>query len=219
MICESNLNCQCNLTEHEPKLVVLTGGPGAGKTAVLELARRNFCEHIAVLPEAASIVFGGGFIRRDSLAGKKSAQRAIFRIQRELESLVLEEKRSAVILCDRGTLDGLAYWPDSEESYWKENGTTRDQELARYAAVIHLRTPQAHQGYNLSNPVRIETADQAALIDRKIFEAWSGHPNRVFVESAEDFIAKAEKAVELIKRHLPECCRSHPIPEIKSGRK
>jgi len=39
-------------------LVVLTGGPGAGKTAFLEIARRNFCEHIAVLPEAASIVFG-----------------------------------------------------------------------------------------------------------------------------------------------------------------
>jgi predicted ATPase len=47
-----------------PKLVVLTGGPGAGKTALLEVVRRHFCEHVVVLPEAASIVFGGGLASR-----------------------------------------------------------------------------------------------------------------------------------------------------------
>ena len=40
--------------------MVLTGGPGAGKTAVLEVVRRTFCEHVTVLPEAASILFMGG---------------------------------------------------------------------------------------------------------------------------------------------------------------
>ena len=28
--------CRCQLTQREVKLVVVTGGPGAGKTAVLE---------------------------------------------------------------------------------------------------------------------------------------------------------------------------------------
>jgi len=214
MNCDSNIRCQCNLVEHNPKLVVLTGGPGAGKTAVLELARRNFCEHIAVLPEAASIVFGGGFIRRDSLPARKAAQRAIFHVQRELEKVVIEEGKSAVILCDRGTLDGLAYWPNSEESFWQENGTTRERELARYAAVIHLRTPGALQGYNHRNPVRVETADQAAAIDQRIVEAWQGHPNHHFVESAQEFVSKAAEAVELIRRELPACCRTHPVPEV-----
>ena len=214
MNCDSSLRCQCNLVEHRPKLVVLTGGPGAGKTAVLELARRNFCEHIAVLPEAASIVFGGGFIRRDTIPAKKAAQRAIFRIQRELEQLVIDEKKSAVILCDRGTLDGWAYWPNSEETFWKEIETTRERELARYTAVIHLRTPGAAQGYNHKNPVRIETVEQAAAIDHRIVEAWRGHPNHHFVESAQEFVAKAAQAVELIRRELPECCREHPVPEV-----
>ena len=37
--------------------IALTGGPGAGKTAVLELARRLLCEHVHILPEAPGIVF------------------------------------------------------------------------------------------------------------------------------------------------------------------
>ncbi len=31
--------------------MVLTGGPGAGKTAILELVRRTLCPHVALLPE------------------------------------------------------------------------------------------------------------------------------------------------------------------------
>ena len=70
---------------------MLTGGPGAGKTAVLELALRSLCKHVAVLPEAAAIVFGGGFPRRTSVPARKAAQRAIFHVQRESERLVLED--------------------------------------------------------------------------------------------------------------------------------
>ena len=35
----------------EPRRVVLTGGPGAGKTAALEMIKQSFCEHVRVLPE------------------------------------------------------------------------------------------------------------------------------------------------------------------------
>ncbi len=48
-------------------VVSLVSSPGAGKTALLELIRQSFCRHVVVLPEAASIVFGGGFPRHDDL--------------------------------------------------------------------------------------------------------------------------------------------------------
>ncbi len=51
--------CACR-QRHDMRRIVLTGGPGAGKTAVLELVRQEFCAHVTVLPEAAGIVFGGG---------------------------------------------------------------------------------------------------------------------------------------------------------------
>ena len=54
--------CECQ-APHERRRIVLTGGPGAGKTAVLEMIRQSFFSHVTVLPEAASIKFGGGFPR------------------------------------------------------------------------------------------------------------------------------------------------------------
>ncbi len=43
----------CGRSHHQTRLVALTGGAGAGKTAVLELALRTFCPHVGVLREAA----------------------------------------------------------------------------------------------------------------------------------------------------------------------
>lgn len=217
--CESKSGCSCSMQSHDCKLIVVTGGPGAGKTAVLEIARKNFCQHISILPEAASILFGGGFPRGDSLAAKKASQRAIFHIQRELEQLVEDEKKSAVALCDRGTLDGLAYWIGDEELFWNDVGSTKEKELKRYAVVIHLRTPPLEQGYNHQNPVRIETAIQAAAIDLKIEKVWEDHPNRFFVSSENEFLEKVETAISIIKEHLPECCKHHEISELKDSLK
>lgn len=206
-------------TQHPPaampptRLVVLTGGPGAGKTAVLELARRSLCEHVAVLPESASIIFGGGFPRRPSVPGRAAAQRAIVHVQRELERWMMEEdNRVTVALCDRGVLDGLAYWPGPPEGFFAELGTTQELELARYAAVIHLRTPPAGAGYETRNPLRIETPEEAAVLDARIEAVWRPHPRRFIVDNAPDFLTKARRALALIHAELPECCRAHVTP-------
>lgn len=212
-----DMQCHCPESDHSCRLVVLTGGPGAGKTAVLEVVRRNFCEHVAVLPEAASILFGGGFPRRVTLPARRAAQRAIWHVQRGLERMVIEEGMAAVALCDRGTVDGLAYWPDAPESYWSALGTTLEAELARYAAVIHLRTPSAESGYNHRNPVRTESALEAARIDERIARAWSEHPRRCFVENAHDFVEKLARAVALIRDEVPPCCRAHPVAELSES--
>lgn len=207
--CERLKGCTCQKENHAPKRIVITGGPGAGKTAVLEIARKKFCEHIAILPEAASILFSGGFWRHDTLAAKKAAQRAIFYIQRELEQLVENEGKVALALCDRGTLDSLAYWPDKEELFWEEVRTTKEIEMARYDVVIHLRTPSLDQGYNNQNPVRIETALEAAEIDKRIVAAWNDHPKRYIIDSEDDFLDKASKVMKIIMLELPECCKGH----------
>jgi hypothetical protein len=198
--------CGCT-RNHDPQLVVLTGGPGAGKTAVLELIHHDFCEHVVVLPEAAGIIFGGGFPRRPSGVGRQAAQRAIFRVQRELERLALEEHAAAIILCDRGTIDGAAYWPGDAASFFRENETSQEAELARYSAVIDLRTPPERNGYNHTNALRIESAREAAAIDATILNLWGEHPRRHIVESTADFLEKAARAVSLVRNEVPECCR------------
>lgn len=198
--------CSCTL-DHPPKLVVVTGGPGAGKTAVLEVAQRQLCRHLVVLPEAASILWRGQFPRHPTLAGRKAAQRAIVKLQLEMQRMSIEEGRAAMILCDRGTLDGLAYWPGTEREYFEDNATTKQRELARYASVIHLQTPSAEHGYTPSL-YRLETASEAAALDAQIGLAWSGHPRRFVVDSDDDFVGKLHRALDVIRAELPACCRT-----------
>jgi predicted ATPase len=199
--------------DRERKRVVLTGGPGAGKTALLELVRRAFCEHVLVLPEAAGILFGGGFPREADPATRRAAQRAIFHVQRELEAIG-DSRRQVMVLCDRGTIDGLAYWPGPAEEFWSSVGTTLQAELARYDAVIHLRTPDMTDGYNYQNPLRIESAATAADIDARIELAWAGHPRRFTVPTSPDFLDKASRTLALLRNELPDCCQQHGVPSL-----
>lgn len=204
-------NCACS-EQHPSRRIVLTGGPGAGKTAVLEMMRKTLCKHVVVVPEAAGVVFGGGFPRSQSVEARRAGQRAIFFVQRELEAAVTAENVS-IALCDRGTIDGLAYWPGPDD-LWAAVGTTLDEQLARYHAVIHLRTPPLERGYNHQNPLRVESAVEAAAIDARIAKAWANHPRRFEVPANDDFIAKVAHVVELVRGELPECCRKHPVAEL-----
>ena len=208
--------CECS-SVHRRRRVVLTGGPGAGKTALLELIRQSFCSHVKVLPESASVVFGGGFPREDDPACRRAAQRAIFYVQRELE-IAGDSHNPAIVLCDRGTIDGLAYWPGPSEEFWSSLGTTLESELSRYDAVIHLRTPAKEHGYNHQNPLRTESAGAAADIDGRIVRAWERHPRRFIVESSAEFLDKAARALEILRGELPECCQRHVIPALRDHR-
>ncbi len=201
-------DCPCRVA-HSCQLVILTGGPGAGKTAVLEIARKVLCEHVAILPEAASILFGGGFWRLNSTSARKAAQRAIYYVQEEMESLVLNENQWATGLCDRGTLDGLAYWPTSESEFYEALNTNLEREYSKYKAVVHLRSPSLERGYNHQNPIRIESAEVAAEIDKKIHIVWKNHPNYSVIESTADFAEKLQQATKCIQAFMPECCKSH----------
>lgn len=198
--------CDCGKARHQPKLIVLTGGPGGGKTAILEMAQHYFCKHVVLLPEAASIIFGGGFPRLNTLHGKRSAQRAIYRVQRELERMAMDAK-PAVILCDRGAVDGLAYWPGTHTGFFEEFDTTYDEQLRRYSAVIHIEVPKA--AWYHKTGIRRETASQARAIDRKITALWRRHPKQMVVSAETGFLEKAARAIELLRKEMPECCRGH----------
>ena len=208
----------CTCTEvHNPRRVVLTGGPGAGKTAFLQLVRQTVCRHVWVLPEAASLVFGGGFPRHEDAACRRAAQRAIYYVQRELENTG-EAHNPAIVLCDRGTVDGLAYWPGSRDDFLSSLGTTLKAELDRYDAVIHMRTPAAAMGYNQRNPERTESPAAAADIDARILEAWAGHPRRSIVDASTNFLDKAARALDILRRELPDCCAQHVAPTLEQPR-
>lgn len=189
-----------------PRRIVLTGGPGAGKTAALELIRRSLCPHVAFLPEAAGILFGGGFPRGPRVELRRAAQRSIFHVQCELEDATARMENPAIVLCDRGTVDGEAYWPGPDD-FWQGLGTTRMEQLGRYQAVIHMRTPDVENGYDHANPLRHESVVQAREIDERIARVWADHPHRIEVPASPRFLDKASSVLELVRREVPDCCR------------
>lgn len=174
------------------------------------MVRRSFCEHVRVLPEAAGVVLGGGFPREDGPQCRRAQQRAIYHVQRELE-VVGESHDPAVLLCDRGTLDGLAYWPGPLSDFWASVGGTLESELARYDTVIHLRTPSDAGGYNHQNPLRRETPELAAEIDSRILQVWATHPRRFVIDARDNFFDKMTRALDFLRGDVPECCESHTL--------
>jgi predicted ATPase len=199
--------CGCRRGDHAaPRAIVLTGGPGAGKTALLELVRQQFCRHVVLVPEAASILFRGGFPRdRTSPPVERAVQRAIFYVQTELEEVARAQDDAALFLCDRGAIDGAAYWP-GPGSLFDAVGVAPATLLARYHAVIHLAVPPAGNGYDHANPMRIETAAEAAALDLRIAEMWRDHPRVHTIANQRDFVAKAQAALEVLRGYLPACC-------------
>lgn len=182
--------------------IVLTGGPSAGKTTLLELIHKQFAPSVGVAPEAASILFRGGFPRPVTAEDYIHTQRSIYGLQKELELQAFEKVSGAAVFCDRGSLDGAAYWQGSLREFCFAMGTTIERELSRYTAVLHLQTAPENAGYSL-NDVRTETYSEALALDRRVGEIWSSHPNYIFIANGGSFIEKLNRAMHALAPYLP----------------
>lgn len=184
--------------------IVVTGGPGGGKTTAADLFRREIGSRIVVVPETATLLFAGGFPRpspdnhHDAI---KSAQKAIFHTQRGLEDLHAAEYPDRLLICDRGTLDGGAYWPDGADDYFASVGSTRDDELARYDAVLFFETAAlGGHGFESENRFRTESQDEAVDLDARLRALWSAHPRFVVVPHEVSFFEKMAVALGELKQ-------------------
>ncbi|MFZ3231604.1 MAG: ATP-binding protein [Pseudobdellovibrio sp.] len=181
--------------------IAVTGGPSGGKTTLIEALKKEFGSKVKIVPEAASILYKGGFPRLKNYSGYFHAQKAIYSTQQELEGLSVDNFPEALIVCDRGSLDSLAYWPDTAEHFFKTFNTTRAVELARYTWILHLDTAQEID-YDTSYAIRIEDFHEALMINDKIKKSWEGHPQRFIISAAHDFISKMNTSTNIIRAIL-----------------
>ena len=171
--------------------IVLTGGPGGGKTTAADLFRREIGERVIIVPEAATILFQGGFPRSREPHASRFAQTSIFHVQRNLEDVQAALYPGRTLLCDRGTVDGAAYWPGATRDYFTAVGTTLATELRRYDAVIFFETA-AVGGASIEggNPVRNESLEEAVELDRRLRKLWARHPRFVLIPNNRSFFKK-----------------------------
>lgn len=181
--------------------IALTGGPGAGKTTAADLLRREIGEAIVVVPEAATMLFSGGFPRLSSAEEVKQTQKAIFHVQKSLETIQVARFPERTLLCDRGTLDSSVYWPTGPEDFFKELNTSIEAELKRYEAVVFFETAAVGRiDIEGGNPVRSESLDEAIELDKKLRNIWEKHPNFHFIAHEGSFMKKINKAHECIHK-------------------
>lgn len=188
--------------------VVLTGGPGGGKTTAADLYRREIGAEVVVVPEAATLLYGGGFPRVGELEVRKATQRAIYHVQTNLEDAQSAHYCSRVLICDRGTIDGAAYWPGPPEGFFQHLGTSLEAELARYDAVIFFETA-AVGGISIEggNPMRTETLDEALVIDRKLRDLWQKHPRFIFIPHDTSFLRKVSSGLKELAKVVAESAK------------
>lgn len=181
--------------------IVVTGGPCAGKTTLIQILGRVFNPHFVILPEAASLLFAGGFPRWAEPDTAKSTQRAIYGVQCHLEEAFQSHYPERSLILDRGTLDGSAYWPTGPEDFLKEFATDLAGEFARYDHVVYLQSAgeEDYRRHRASNPMRLESWEQAARIDSQLREIWSQHPSFHEIPNHHSFESKITRAVSLMK--------------------
>ncbi len=180
--------------------IVLTGGPGGGKTTAADLLRRELGDQVVIVPEAATILFAGGFPRSPQVDANRAAQAAIFHVQRNLEDVQSSLYPDRTLLCDRGTVDGAAYWPDGHETFFRLQGTSLEAELSRYDAVVFFETA-AVAGLSIEggNRVRCETLAEAVEHDRGLRALWSVHPRFTLVRHSPSFLEKMVGALHVLQ--------------------
>ena len=181
--------------------IVLTGGPGGGKTTAADLFRREIGERVVIVPEAATILFQGGFPRSREPNASRFAQTTIFHVQRNLEDVQAALYPGRTLLCDRGTVDGAAYWPGEPHHYFNAVGTTLEAELRRYDAVIFFETA-ALGGASIEggNPVRNESLEEAVILDARLRKLWARHPRFVLVPNNHSFFKKISFGLAALER-------------------
>ncbi len=192
--------------------VVLTGGPCAGKTSCLRALRMYFGEQIVTVPETATLLLDSGFpppshprIRDCQDEWIRSFQSAILSIQQTLEETGERLARNCgarLIVCDRGVLDGAAYWPGGRQAFLHHFGLSVEDCFARYRVVLHLQSlaeSHPHLYGSENNAIRYECVADALGVERATCDAWEGHPGRIILPAEEELQTKITRALEYVR--------------------
>ena len=203
----------------EIKKIVLTGGPCAGKTTALVKIVDYFSNYgykVFTIPEVPTLYSQAGW---NFLTPNRKlyyeGERAILETQLALEDMFMRMAevctKPTLIVCDRGTMDISAYMtPEMWEDITAKAGTDTNQLRARYDAVLHLVSAAdgAEKYYTTAtNATRYEQMNEEGLriareLDKKVVNAWTGHPHLRVINNNDDFQAKLNRVLKEIANVL-----------------
>jgi MoaA/NifB/PqqE/SkfB family radical SAM enzyme/hydroxymethylpyrimidine pyrophosphatase-like HAD family hydrolase len=157
------------------KRIAFTGAPYGGKTEFLKKLISTEPSEYVYLPEVIHPLRYAGISLVD-----RNGQRTVYALKYLLERAASEVYPDRIVLTDRGTLDGAAYWPGGAEDFFREAGGQRG-ELDRYYGVIHLQSVVENTQTAHEYKGRIETARRVREIEELLQRFWRSHPRYYFI--------------------------------------
>ena len=198
-------------------MIVLTGGPCSGKSSSLAYLTEKLSDHgfmVFVIPETATLITNNGIDRRKMDKAKQVVvfEETILDMQLAFEDTYKKAvprifpERKKVIILDRGIMDIKAFISHEDfKAMLKRKNLSEVNVRDRYNGVIHLVTAadgaeEYYTGEN--NTARIESSEEALLIDQKTRESWLGHPHFKIMDNRTDFEGKIRRTFEAISEFL-----------------
>ena len=189
--------------------IVLTGGPCAGKTKILEFLMqelKNTGYYVIVVPETASECIRNNIVPNDERQHTLMFQDIMLCNQYVKENSAekyaefIKNKTDVIILYDRAVMDNRAYL--SQEDYdnlLKKYNINELELINKYDLVIDLiSTATLKQDSYELNDTRSEDIDKASARDKLTSLAWLLHRNLKVIKPTDEIEEKENIVLEYI---------------------
>lgn len=194
------------------KRIVLTGGPGSGKTSVLEKINQVFSSEgykVIIVPETATELMNNGITFKDGSISLVDFQELVMRLQLAKEEVVdrtieLMGDEKVIVVYDRGTIDNTAYInkEEFEEILTRLNHVKSFTDLMnKYDLVINLVGREDFYTTE-NNKARSESSSEALKLGDATLKCWLGHKTVKIVMPKDTVEEKINEVLNIINEAL-----------------
>ncbi len=192
--------------------IVLTGGPGSGKTTVLNSINKVFSSEgykVIVVPETATELMNNGITFKDGSVSLLDFQELVLRLQLAKEEVVdrmieLSNNDKVIVVYDRGTIDNTAYIrkDEFEEVLTRLNNVKSFADLMnKYDLIINLVGREDFYT-TANNKARSESSSEALKLGDATLKCWLGHKTVKIVMPKYSMDEKINEVLNIINESL-----------------